>query len=219
MTEERFDYGIRLTNFFPQDILDGLLEFIKSDTPPDNYKGVPLSKTFNDSDVDTTNVVPNQPCDEKLGQYHAEKFPIVKKAQDFVTRYFHTHEDSLIVKEGNGWVDYDVDESPYTCVGELQTTPPRCRYGVHQDTPSKMHTLIIYLHPQEGNGTKFFSALNPDKTRGIGGVEDKWGINCGYWMGIDRERPYHSYQNDTDETRWIFMYNLGKKIKIPLDNR
>lgn len=65
----------------------------------------------------------------------------------------------------------------------------------------------------------FYDEMNKQKTQGIGGEVDPWEINSGYWMGIDLERPWHSYQNNSDETRWIFMYNLGKKVKIPLDNR
>ena len=202
MKEERFEYGIRLTNFFPQDILEGLLEIIQNPPKPDQLKTVPLTKIIDGQ---------NRPCSDQLGVYHKERYPIIQSAHDFATDYFQNHEESIMVKHDRG-------ESHYTINGELQTTPPHCRYGVHQDTPRKLHTLIIYLHPTDGDGTLFFDEMNPHKTRGIGGQQDPWSVNCGYWMGIDGERPFHSYRNDTDETRWIFMCNLSKITKIPLDN-
>lgn len=210
MIEKRFKHGIKLRHFFPQDILEGLLDLINNPPQIDQEKTVPLNHMVDGKEI---------PTDKKLGLYSRQNNPIVQRANDFCIKYFHTHKESIIVKEGNGWVDFDEDESPYTMNGELQTTPPQCRYGCHQDTHHKLHTLIIYLHPQDGNGTIFYDDMNKQKTRGLGGEEDPWEINSGYWMGIDFERPWHSYQNNTDETRWVFMLNVGKKVKIPLDNR
>lgn len=146
MIEERFKYGIRLRHFFPQDILEGLLDLIKNPPPLCNEKIVPLNTVVDGKVV---------PSDKKLGVHTRQVNPIIQKATDFTTKYFHTHKESLIVKEGNGWVDFDDNVSPYTVNGELQTTPPHCRYGCHQDTHTKMHTLIIYLHPKDGDGTLF----------------------------------------------------------------
>ena len=202
MTEERFDYGISLREFFPQDILNGLLEYINTNPEPEIIKSVPLEKEKNGR---------RYPSEDNLGHYTNCIHPSIQKAEDFITEYFHTHPESVIVKEGNGWVDYDKDKSIYSCNGQLQTTPPHNFYNKHRDAPSKIHTLVIYLHPRVGNGTVFFESETKGKDKGINPSEHPWGVNCGYWMGMNGERPLHTYHNDTNDTRWIYMFNLFKK--------
>jgi hypothetical protein len=203
MIEERFDYGISLREFFPQDILDGLHEYINTNPPPEIIKSVILEKE--------NELGKRYRSEDKLGHYTIHSHPSIKQAEDFIIEYFHTHPESIIVKEGNGWTEWDKEKSGYTCNGQLQTTPPHNFYNMHRDTPSKLHTMVIYLHPQVGNGTVFFETETKGKDKGINPSEHPWGVNCGYWMGIDGDRPLHTYHNDTNETRWIYMFNLGKK--------
>lgn len=203
MIEERFDYGISLREFFPQDILDGLLGYINTNPPPEIIKSVVLEKE--------NELGKRYLSEDKLGHYTIHSHPSIKQAEDFIIEYFHTHPESIIVKEGNGWTEWDKEKSGYTCNGQLQTTPPHNFYNMHRDTPSKLHTMVIYLHPEVGNGTVFFETETKGRDKGINPSEHPWGVNCGYWMGIDGDRPLHTYHNDTNETRWIYMFNLGKK--------
>ena len=203
MIEERYDYGISLREFFPQDILDGLLGYINTNPPPEIIKSVVLEKE--------NELGKRYLSEDKLGHYTIHSHPSIKQAEDFIIEYFHTHPESIIVKEGNGWTEWDKEKSGYTCNGQLQTTPPHNFYNMHRDTPSKLHTMVIYLHPEVGNGTVFFETETKGRDKGINPSEHPWGVNCGYWMGIDGDRPLHTYHNDTNETRWIYMFNLGKK--------
>jgi len=123
--------------------------------------------------------------------------PLRIDSDTYAKSEIHTFIDTFFQERG-----YDTKNS--TC--RLQGTEPHSQYKVHQDTPSKKITLLIYVKGVDG--TTFYESAYKENRQWIGEnpTVDTFTPNAGYWFDATH-RPFHSYANTQDTMRWVFMYN------------
>lgn len=159
--------------------------------------------------------------------FPADMFAEILNAAEQGTEYAKKHPDLPLIIDTdtfnrgyiNNYIDAYFNELGYntensTC--RLQGTFPGTEYKIHKDTPSKVVTLLIYVKGEEG--TTFYEDVKgkdhiswndglPKHNWGINPTVDTFTPNAGYWF--DKEtQPWHSYTNNQDSTRWVFMYNI-----------
>ena len=159
--------------------------------------------------------------------FPADMFAEILNAAEQGTEYARKHPDLPLIididtfKDGHiqQYIDKYFDNLGYNTeqsVCRLQGTLPGTEYKIHKDTPSKVVTLLIYVKGQEG--TTFYEDVHP-KTHiswndgcpkadwGINPTVDTFTPNAGYWFNKE-DQPWHSYKNNQDSIRWVFMYNI-----------
>ena len=133
--------------------------------------------------------------------------PLIIDVDTFIDGHIHSYIDKFFDNLG-----YNTSES--TC--RLQGTKPGTEYKIHKDTPGKSVTLLIYVKGQEG--TTFYEDVKgkdhitwnkgcPQADWGINPTVDTFTPNAGYWFAKETQ-PWHSYKNNQDSIRWVFMYNI-----------
>jgi hypothetical protein len=88
-------------------------------------------------------------------------------------------------------------------------TKKNSKFLIHDDTPNKLLSGVIYLSPKKNAGTIFYS----DK-KGSNKTNINWKTNRAvYFSRIERE-TWHSYEGDGLNDRIVLVYNLmTNKIK------
>ena len=133
--------------------------------------------------------------------------PLIVDHETFIDGHIQQYIDKYFDNLG-----YNTEKS----VCRLQGTKPGTEYKIHKDTPSKVVTLLIYVKGEEG--TTFYEDVKgkdhitwnrgcPQADWGINPTVDTFTPNAGYWFDRDSQ-PWHSYTNNQDSIRWVFMYNI-----------
>jgi len=171
----------KLYNFFPQDIYDDLVKLATSDQTPNITKHIPNRRT-REGQAKYLDL----PCFQNLNYNNPE----LDRAVEYTEMFMSTR-------------GIERERTPTDSLGVLQGTPVGGDYGIHCDSPQKLLTLLIYIHPQQCDGTIFYDRNKENP------VEDEWIPNSGYWFSGDRvhSSPPHSYKNTSDEMRWVYMWN------------
>ncbi len=83
------------------------------------------------------------------------------------------------------------------------------KFPIHDDTPNKLLSGVIYLKPQNNSGTIFYTNKKGDGKKEIG-----WKINKAVFFSREERTTWHSYQGDGKSNRIVLVYNLmTKRIK------
>ena len=83
------------------------------------------------------------------------------------------------------------------------------KYPIHDDTPNKLLSGVIYLKPEKNTGTIFYS--NKD---GLNKNIVDWKKNRAVFFSRKEKESWHSYEGDGVSTRVALVYNLmTHKIK------
>ena len=83
------------------------------------------------------------------------------------------------------------------------------KFPIHDDTPDKLLSGVIYIKPQENAGTIFY-----DNKKGDGKKEVKWEINKSVFFSRNERETWHSYKGNEKTNRIVLVYNLmTKQIK------
>ena len=83
------------------------------------------------------------------------------------------------------------------------------KFPIHDDTPNKLLSGVIYLKPKNNNGTVFYT-----NKKGDGKKEIEWKINRAVFFSRAERTTWHSYQGDGKSNRIVLVYNLmTKRIK------
>ena len=159
--------------------------------------------------------------------FPADMFAKILDAAENGTPHMNDHPDLPMIMDVDTWYETDIhkhcnkffDNLGYntertTC--RLQGVKPGTEYKIHKDTPSKVVTLLIYVKGEEG--TTFYEDVHPKShiSWNDGCPKADWGINptvdtftpnAGYWFNKE-DQPWHSYKNNQDSIRWVFMYNI-----------
>ena len=85
----------------------------------------------------------------------------------------------------------------------LIITDKNKKFPIHDDTPDKLLSGVIYLHPEKNSGTKFFDNRKGDNERSI-----DWKINRGVFFSRLERRSWHSYESNGDTNRITLVFNL-----------
>ena len=91
------------------------------------------------------------------------------------------------------------DYSDFTII----VTNKNSKFPIHDDTPNKLLSGVIYLSPDNNNGTSFFS----DK-KGSNRFDAKWKPNRGVFFSRVERKTWHSYAGDGKNHRIVLVYNL-----------
>ena len=87
-------------------------------------------------------------------------------------------------------------------------TDKNSKFPIHDDTPDKLLSGVIYLAPEKNSGTIFYNDKNgQDKT-----VVD-WKVNRAVFFSRKERETWHSYEGDKHNDRIALVYNL-KTTKI-----
>lgn len=83
------------------------------------------------------------------------------------------------------------------------------KFPIHDDTPDKLLSGVIYLKPNNNNGTIFYK-----NKRGEGKKEIEWKVNKAVFFSRTERTTWHSYQGDGKSNRIVLVYNLmTRRIK------
>ena len=83
------------------------------------------------------------------------------------------------------------------------------KFPIHDDTPNKLLSGVIYLKPNKNTGTIFYS-----NKKGDGKKEIEWKINRAVFFSRSEKNTWHSYEGDGVSDRIALVYNLmTKRIK------
>lgn len=85
----------------------------------------------------------------------------------------------------------------------LIITDKNKKFPIHDDTPDKLLSGVVYLHPEKNSGTKFFDNQKGDNERSI-----DWKINRGVFFSRIERKSWHSYESNGDTNRITLVFNL-----------
>lgn len=77
------------------------------------------------------------------------------------------------------------------------------KFPIHDDTPNKLLSGVVYLKPNKNNGTIFYENKNGD-----GKKEMEWKTNRAIFFSRKERATWHSYQGDGKTNRIVLVYNL-----------
>tara|TARA_B100001057_G_scaffold158916_1_gene159480 strand:- start:1421 stop:2059 length:639 start_codon:yes stop_codon:yes gene_type:complete len=82
-------------------------------------------------------------------------------------------------------------------------TNKNSKFPIHDDTPNKLLSGVIYLHPEKNSGTSFYNdQKGSDKT------VIKWKPNRAVFFSRKEKETWHSYEGDGMNDRIALIYNL-----------
>ena len=85
----------------------------------------------------------------------------------------------------------------------LMWTGKNYHYPIHEDSPNKLLSIVVYLYPKINVGTLLYSDKNgSDKT------EIKWIQNRALIFARKEGVTWHSYQGDGKATRYALIINV-----------
>ena len=88
-------------------------------------------------------------------------------------------------------------------------TKKNSSFPIHDDTPNKLLSGVIYLYPNNNSGTIFYNDINGSNKTVI-----DWKQNRGVFFSRIEKETWHSYQGDGLNNRVALIYNLNtSKIK------
>ena len=77
------------------------------------------------------------------------------------------------------------------------------KFPIHDDTPNKLLSGVIYLKPNKNSGTIFY-----DNKKGDGKREIEWKPNRAVFFSRSEKQTWHSYEGDGISNRFALVFNL-----------
>ena len=78
------------------------------------------------------------------------------------------------------------------------------KFPIHDDTPNKLLSGVIYLYPEKNTGTIFYSNKKGDDKNIVG-----WKQNRGVFFARVEQETWHSFEGDGQSDRVVLVYNLA----------
>ena len=91
------------------------------------------------------------------------------------------------------------DYSDFTVI----VTKKNSKFPIHDDTPDKLLSVVIYLYPENNSGTFFYS----DK-KGSNKTSIEWKPNRAVFFSRKEKETWHSYEGNGTNKRVVLVYNL-----------
>ena len=85
----------------------------------------------------------------------------------------------------------------------LILTGKNYKFPIHDDTPNKLLSGVIYINPEKNNGTIFY-----ESKADMNGKEIEWKKNRAVFFSRKERETWHSYEGDRINTRIALVYNL-----------
>jgi hypothetical protein len=120
---------------------------------------------------------------------------------DTIRRFFKNYHSKAIevLKQLN---DKKVDLYEYSEF-HIINTGANYKFPIHDDTPNKLLSGVIYLSPNKNSGTYFY-----DNKKGDNKNEIQWRKNRGVFFSRAEKKTWHSFQGDGISSRLVLVYNL-----------
>ncbi len=172
-----------IDNFLSQKHLDSLNN-IKLNKISNNEVKVYHNKINNDKIFD------NKCIDEKLlwelqKTYHQAALSVLKEINP-KKKDLYDYSEFQIIESGSNFV-----------------------FPIHDDTPNKLLSGVIYLKPSSNSGTIFYKNKKGDDKKIV-----DWKINRAVFFSRSEKETWHSYEGDGKSNRIVLVYNLmTNKIK------
>ena len=77
------------------------------------------------------------------------------------------------------------------------------KFPIHDDTPNKLLSGVIYVKPENNNGTIFYKNKKGDGKKII-----EWKMNRAVFFSRSERETWHSYKGDGKSNRIALVYNL-----------
>ncbi len=77
------------------------------------------------------------------------------------------------------------------------------KFPIHDDTPNKLLSGVVYLKPEKNSGTIFY-----DNKKGQGKKVIEWRPNRAVFFSRSEKETWHSYEGDGVSNRLALVYNL-----------
>tara|TARA_B100000401_G_C52789086_1_gene712460 strand:+ start:369 stop:995 length:627 start_codon:yes stop_codon:yes gene_type:complete len=77
------------------------------------------------------------------------------------------------------------------------------QFPIHDDTPNKLLSGVIYIRPEKNSGTIFYESKKGDGKKII-----DWEINRAVFFSRIERETWHSYKGDGKSNRIALVYNL-----------
>ena len=167
-----------IDNFFNKDDFDQLLKLKLDDIPKDNIK-------VYHSEITKSNVIKKSFINKSLLQalhknYHKKVFNILKKISPEKAKLYE-YSDFSLIKTGRNY-----------------------SFPIHDDTPNKLLSGVIYLSPKNNTGTIFYANKKGDKKKVI-----DWRQNRGVFFSRIEQETWHSFEGNGKSDRIALVYNLA----------
>lgn len=94
------------------------------------------------------------------------------------------------------------DYSDFTII----ITKKNSKFPIHDDTPNKLLSGVIYLYPEKNSGTSFHNDKNGSEKKTI-----EWKTNRAVFFSRREKETWHSYEGDGLNDRIALVYNLMTK--------
>lgn len=165
-----------IDNFFDENTFSELNSLKLDDVEPNKVK-VYHNKIYK-NDID-------QSCiDKNLIQsihknYHSKLFNLLKNISEEKTKIYD-YSDLTIIKTGKNY-----------------------KFPIHDDTPNKLLSGVIYLYPTNNSGTIFYKNRKGDEKEMI-----DWKQNRAVFFSRSERETWHSYEGDGISDRVALVYNL-----------
>ena len=82
-------------------------------------------------------------------------------------------------------------------------TSKNSKFPIHDDTPNKLLSGVIYLSPESNSGTIFYNSR-----QGENRTEIDWKTNRAVFFSRREKETWHSYEGDMKNNRVALVYNL-----------
>ena len=161
-------------------------------------------------DISDFNLVNNVKLDEiesnKVKVYHntIDKKNVIQQSciDENLIEFIHKkyHQKVLeILKELNLGKSKLYDYTDLTII----KTGKNCKFPIHDDTPNKLLSGVIYLNPEINAGTMFYENKKGDNKKTI-----PWKKNRAVFFSRKERETWHSYEGDGKSDRIALIYNL-----------
>jgi len=185
-----------------------------------NYKLKVIDNFLNQDDFkDLCELDINREVKDKFNVYHNEindngiiKSVINENLLKRIHKNYHSTAMNILKEINQAKADlYEYSDFSIIVTGK------NSKFPIHDDTPNKLLSGVIYLYPENNTGTIFYN----DK-KGSNQTNIKWKPNRSVFFSRKERETWHSYEGDGLNNRVVLVYNLmTNKIKevYKIENR
>ena len=172
-----------------------------------NFKVKILDDFLNDKDfLELSSYAKNLASNEKINVYHNEidknnsviKSSINKDTLIRINKNYLPLAANILRKLNNEKLKL-LNYSDFTII----KTNKNSKFPIHDDTPNKLLSGVVFLHPKNNKGTIFYN-----KKSGEEKTEIEWKLNRAVFFSRKERKTWHSYEGDNQNDRIALVYNL-----------
>ncbi len=154
------------------------LSKLKLDTVPENSLKVYHNEIDKNNNVLTSCIDPSI-IKSLNNKYHNKTFQLLNKISPKKAELYE-YSDFSIIKTGKNY-----------------------KFPIHDDTPNKLLSGVIYLYPEKNTGTIFYGNKKGDNKEVV-----EWKQNRAVFFSRHERETWHSFEGDGNSDRVVLVYNL-----------